>query len=120
MKQYKKNVAHKAHETYAAKITRIDKHWKSSMMLFNICIKSFFFSCYCLLISNLLQEKSVIKNTLFGDKMAMKKTHIACKYAGSYIHQTFTIFFFIYCTFKKDLRESEACLSSTRKPNSLV
>lgn len=67
MKQYKKNVAHKAPETYAAKITRIDKHRKGSMMFFNICIKSFFFR-YCLLISNLLQEKRVIKNTLFGDK----------------------------------------------------
>lgn len=101
----KKNVANKAHETFAAKITRIDKHWKSSMM-FLTYVLNLFFPCYCMLISNLLQEKSVIKNALFGDKMAMKKTHIACKYAGSYIHQTFTIFFFIYCTFKKDLRES--------------
>lgn len=51
-------------------------------MFFNICIKSFF-SCYCLLISNLLQEKSVIKNTLFGDKMAMKNPTLHVSMQGA-------------------------------------
>lgn len=69
-----------------------------------------------MLISNLLQEKSIIKNTLFGDEMAMKKATLHVSMQGvTYINH-----FFIDCTFKRDLRESEACLSSTRKPYSLV
>lgn len=58
-----------------------------------------------MLISNLLQEKSVIKNTLFGDKMAMKipTLHVSIQGASYIKHLQY---FFIYCTFKKDLRES--------------
>lgn len=93
MKQYKKMLNKRLMKHMLQKLQESINTGKVDF--FKICIKSFY-SCNCMLISNLLQEKSVIKNTLFGDEMAMKKTKLHVSMQGAtYINHLQYFFLFI-------------------------